>query len=421
MKLRPLASISLLFPVTALAAAMVAGPLQYGNGLQNTRWTVSGNIFECRFAQPIEGFGEALFYQRAGESLSFQLAANRNLMDYSNARVSLLSPPWRPSEQPENLGTASINHDGPLLALDTRRSQIIMHGLMEGRRPTVTHKTGYDNNRFVQVYVSPSSFMEYYPEFLRCLGQLLTVNFDQIARTKVYFGSGDDKVDAADIKTLNRVIYYLQHDPRVKAIYLDGHNDNVGRRYDSRQISKRRVEDVENYLVSQGVDAAMITSRFHGDRYPVANNKTSAGRAENRRVTIRLEMGDDLTIPPELIFQSRFPPPMSSSPPTSSASGPGTAPAVGARWNEPDLRDAPAAGPDGDFPTDAPGIVPEIAPAVAPVLTPSDNPAKVSDDRVRDLPFDSPFDPGSPQQPSALNQPLVLRDDRWQIRWPQPP
>jgi sodium-type flagellar protein MotY len=307
MKLRPVIPVCLFLPAGALAAALVAGPLQYGNGLQDTRWTVDGSIFECRFAQPISGFGEALFYQRAGESLSFQLQANHNLMDYSPARVSLLSPPWRPSEQPENLGTISINKTGPLLALDSRRSQIMLHGLMEGRRPTISQKTFYDSQRFVQVYVSPSSFIDYYPEFLRCLGQMLTLNFDQISRSKVFFASGEDKIDQKDLPTLERVVYYLKHDPRVAAIYLDGHSDSAGRRYDSRQISKRRVEDVEKYFLDQGIDPNMITTRFHGDRYPVAPNKTAAGRAENRRVTIRLEMGADRTIPPQLIFQSRFP------------------------------------------------------------------------------------------------------------------
>ena len=47
----------------------------------------------------------------------------------------------------------------------------------------------------------------------------------------------------------------------------------------------------------------MITTRFHGSRYPVADNSTPEGRAENRRVTIRLEMREDMPIPDDLLFK----------------------------------------------------------------------------------------------------------------------
>ena len=86
-------------------------------------------------------------------------------------------------------------------------------------------------------------------------------------------------------------------------MYLDGHADNLGRRYDNRQISKARVEDVERYFITRGINPDMLTTRFHGDRYPVADNRTATGRAENRRVTIRLEQRADMPVPDNLIFR----------------------------------------------------------------------------------------------------------------------
>ena len=47
----------------------------------------------------------------------------------------------------------------------------------------------------------------------------------------------------------------------------------------------------------------MITTRFHGSRYPVANNATVKGRAANRRVTVRLEMDKDMPLPDDLVFE----------------------------------------------------------------------------------------------------------------------
>jgi outer membrane protein OmpA-like peptidoglycan-associated protein len=46
---------------------------------------------------------------------------------------------------------------------------------------------------------------------------------------------------------------------------------------------------VTNYLISQGVPEEMITTRYHGERYPVVPNTSAENRARNRRVAIRLE------------------------------------------------------------------------------------------------------------------------------------
>ena len=287
----------------ASSAGQTPKPLEYGLEINNTRWLVYGSVFECRFEQPIPGYGAGIFVKRAGEDVSFRLTSIKNIMDYSKAQVALLPPPWRPSERTENLGTATIQREGPLLALDSRRSNVFMHGLLEGKRPTISHHTYYDSDRYVRVYLSSVTFQQFYPIFMECVGQLLPMNYDQVSRRKVFFKSGEDKIDRADIKILDDIIYYVKNDPRVKAVYLDGHSDNVGRRYDNRQMSKRRVEDVQNYFTNEGIDAAIITSRFHGDRYPVASNATAKGRAANRRVTIRLEMDEDMPIPEELMFR----------------------------------------------------------------------------------------------------------------------
>lgn len=295
--LRPVFLLLLMLSLPASAA------LEFGSSVENTHWSVTGSVFECRFAQDIPGYGSAVFYHEAGEDVVFRLETLRNLMDYSQARVSILPPPWQPANRTENLGTAAIVKATPNLTLDTRRTNQFLHALMEGKWPAISHKTYYDQNRFVQLHVSAVSFPENYGDYMDCVNQLLPMNFRQVARNKILFGSGKEGIDQADMKLLDRIIYYIKHDPRVFAVYLDGHSDNVGRRYDNRQISKARVEDVERYFVLQGIDPDKITTRFHGDRYPVATNKTAAGRAENRRVTIRLEQRQDMPVPDDLLFK----------------------------------------------------------------------------------------------------------------------
>jgi outer membrane protein OmpA-like peptidoglycan-associated protein len=47
-------------------------------------------------------------------------------------------------------------------------------------------------------------------------------------------------------------------------------------------------------MIKNGLDAEMFTTRYHGERYPVASNKTYNGRFQNRRGTIRLEKEDEI-------------------------------------------------------------------------------------------------------------------------------
>jgi outer membrane protein OmpA-like peptidoglycan-associated protein len=196
-----------------------------------------------------------------------------------------------------------MNASSPVLSLDYGRSNQFMHALREGRMPTVSHETYYDSGRFIQVQVSAVEFEKAFQDYLLCAAQLLNVNFEQIERSKVRFKTGGEALSQEDLEVLDRIIYYVKNDPRVTAIYLDGHTDSIGRRYDNRQISKRRAEAVERYLLVNDIPPEIITTRFHGSRYPVADNATAKGRAENRRVTVRLEVDKDMPLPDEMLFK----------------------------------------------------------------------------------------------------------------------
>ena len=288
----------------ALFLAPMVQALEYGSSIENTRWQVSGSVFECRFEQPLPGYGTAVFYHRAGEDVKFRLETLRNLMAPSQANISIMPPPWQPSSKSENLGTAKLVKDSPNLTLDSQRTNKFLHALLQGQWPAIAHHTYYDPKRFVELHVSAVQFQDYYPVYLKCADQLLNVNFSQVENSKVYFDDGEHSLDPKDKAILDKVIYYIQNDPRVYAVYLDGHTDNTGRRFTNREISRARVEQVAQYLENRGINPDMVTTRFHGDRYPIANNATAKGRAENRRVTIQLKWHGDEPVPGHLVFRA---------------------------------------------------------------------------------------------------------------------
>jgi chemotaxis protein MotB len=56
----------------------------------------------------------------------------------------------------------------------------------------------------------------------------------------------------------------------------------------NQQLSLMRAQTVMQYLISQGVNPAMVSAQGMGDANPIAPNDTPEGRAQNRRVEITL-------------------------------------------------------------------------------------------------------------------------------------
>jgi len=54
----------------------------------------------------------------------------------------------------------------------------------------------------------------------------------------------------------------------------------------NRDLSQKRAEDVMEFLISQGVEPALIPAKGFGDADAAASNDTAQGRAQNRRVEL---------------------------------------------------------------------------------------------------------------------------------------
>ena len=80
---------------------------------------------------------------------------------------------------------------------------------------------------------------------------------------------------------------------KVKSINLEviiavGHTDSVGTDAYNQKLSLKRAEAVKAYLISKGIEKNRVYTEGKGEKQPVADNKTSAGRAKNRRVEIEV-------------------------------------------------------------------------------------------------------------------------------------
>jgi outer membrane protein OmpA-like peptidoglycan-associated protein len=71
-------------------------------------------------------------------------------------------------------------------------------------------------------------------------------------------------------------------------LQVTGHTDSTGARDYNYGLSERRANSVANYLASQGVNQERLITQGMGPDEPIASNETAAGRAENRRVELRI-------------------------------------------------------------------------------------------------------------------------------------
>ena len=80
---------------------------------------------------------------------------------------------------------------------------------------------------------------------------------------------------------------------KVKGINLEviiavGHTDAVGSDAYNQKLSVKRSDAVKAYLVSKGIEKNRVYTEGKGEKQPVADNNTAAGRAKNRRVEIEV-------------------------------------------------------------------------------------------------------------------------------------
>jgi peptidoglycan-associated lipoprotein len=88
---------------------------------------------------------------------------------------------------------------------------------------------------------------------------------------------------------IDEMVSGLKADPKNVFIEIEGHTDNVGSKTYNEQLGLERAEAVKRYLYeAHQVPLHKINVISYGEDKPVAPNKTKAGRAQNRRVVIKV-------------------------------------------------------------------------------------------------------------------------------------
>lgn len=112
-------------------------------------------------------------------------------------------------------------------------------------------------------------------------GQAIKVTFE----SGILFATNSSTLNAASQSALSSFAASLQNNPDTDVQIL-GHTDSSGSDAINNPLSEKRAKAVSSFLTMKGVSSSRITSQGLGSSAPVADNSTSAGKAQNRRVEV---------------------------------------------------------------------------------------------------------------------------------------
>ena len=108
----------------------------------------------------------------------------------------------------------------------------------------------------------------------------------EFAKT-ILFNSGKTTFKAGVSDKLDGIVKIMNEFPEANFV-IEGHTDNTGSSALNLRISEKRAIAVRDYLVKQGIATARLDAKGYGEGGPIDTNDTRAGRANNRRVEIKV-------------------------------------------------------------------------------------------------------------------------------------
>jgi K(+)-stimulated pyrophosphate-energized sodium pump len=104
---------------------------------------------------------------------------------------------------------------------------------------------------------------------------------------RLYFETGKSVLKTSSQQQVKNIAAILKAYPNV-TLKLGGYTDNTGDSAVNFNLSQERANVAKAELVKAGVDAARLDAEGYGQQYPIADNNTAEGRAQNRRIDVRV-------------------------------------------------------------------------------------------------------------------------------------
>lgn len=101
----------------------------------------------------------------------------------------------------------------------------------------------------------------------------------------VLFDAGHADLKASANRTVLKLVQFLQLNPR-RTLRIEGYTNSRGDAQENLELSRARAQAVADVLIDLGIEAKRIEIKGYGESFPVTENASAKGRAQNRRVEI---------------------------------------------------------------------------------------------------------------------------------------
>jgi outer membrane protein OmpA-like peptidoglycan-associated protein len=278
---------------SCLLLAFNVNAQMYSADLTNSEWKLSSGPFACTLTHSIPVFGKAVFVRKSGGAETFYLESQGSVVfPVGFAGAETLPPQWRNDLVPVPLGAFSVTAGSQPINLNSAQVAPVVAQLTTGMNVMYSSQplaATSSSPTIMRVVLNAKNFSAGYKTYQQCIANIIPYSFAQVERTFINYTEKPEGLTASNKADLSKVARYVKADPKVVGVFVDGHSDNSAKPEANEAMSKQAAEWVAAYLTEQGVAADKITTRWHGDKFVIANNKIAAGRAQNRRVTVRLE------------------------------------------------------------------------------------------------------------------------------------
>ncbi len=169
----------------------------------------------------------------------------------------------------------NTNNDGQFKVQLDAASDFSVSGKKAGYFSNIEQVSTKELNRSTTLYVKLE--LEIQPAKA---GQKFVLN-------NIFFETNKATLNTVASTDLDRLVKYLQDNPSAR-VEIQGHTDSRGSVALNNRLSKNRAMSVMNYLIGKGIAANRLVANGYGSSQPADTNNTPEGRANNRRVEVKI-------------------------------------------------------------------------------------------------------------------------------------
>ena len=110
---------------------------------------------------------------------------------------------------------------------------------------------------------------------------------ESVVLKNVNFESNSSELTAGSNESLDKAVAAMNKYDELR-IEIQAHTDSMGEAAYNQSLSEKRANSVRDYMIAKGIAADRMVAKGYGETKPIADNGTRDGRAENRRVELKV-------------------------------------------------------------------------------------------------------------------------------------